>query len=550
MCAYPQNLSMSLAISRIVIGMTLSEEGMAVTKQSFIRGTMILLAAGILNRILGFIPRMTLPRVIGAEGIGIYQMGWPFLSVILTIITGGIPVAISKLIAEAEAEKNETRIRSILRISLAITLSLSFIFTGICLVGASWITSHLLTDSRVYYTFLCMSPMIPIIGVSAVYRGYFQGRQNMIPTATSQIVETLIRIVMVLVCSYMMIPYGIEYAAAGAMIGVLAGEIGGLAVLAIHFRWDKKDSSKPPLAQIGTKKTTGRLTNLRRILRISIPITGSKLIGAGSYLLESILIAQSLAIAGITTSLATAQYGALQGMIIPIILLPSALTMSLSVSLIPSLSEAAARKDLKTIHMRLHQSLKLALVTGAPFSVLMFVLAEPICKYLYNQPEVSVMLKMMAPIAIFIYFQAPLQSALQALNKPGAALINTLIGSTVKLFLIYWLASKPEMGIQGAVFAINVNIVLVTLLHWNSVVRLLKFRMEGSSFGKIGASMLLSGVVCYLIMYTPWVSATWIRFLSSLLLGLISYIFFITVFRLISVKDISRLVTMGKKIIR
>ena len=80
---------------------------------------------------------------------------------------------------------------------------------------------------------------------------------------------------------------------------------------------------------------------------------------------------------------------------------------------------------------------------------------------------------MMAPIAIFIYFQAPLQSALQALNKPGAALINTLIGSSVKLILIYWLASKPEMGIHGAVFAINVNIVLVTLLHWNSVVRLL-----------------------------------------------------------------------------
>ena len=120
--------------------MTLSEEGMAVTKQSFIRGTMILLAAGILIAYLALYPRMTLPRVIGAEGIGIYQMGWPFLSVILTIITGGIPVAIAKLIAEAEAEKNETRIRSILRISLAITITLSFIFTVICIVGASWIT--------------------------------------------------------------------------------------------------------------------------------------------------------------------------------------------------------------------------------------------------------------------------------------------------------------------------------------------------------------------------------------------------------------------------
>ncbi|WNR45878.1 stage V sporulation protein B [Paenibacillus roseipurpureus] len=520
------------------------------TKQSFIRGTMILLAAGILNRILGFIPRITLPRVIGAEGIGLYHMGWPFLSVILTIITGGIPVAIAKLIAEAEAENNQSRIRSILRISLAVTTSLSLVFTAVCLLGASWITSHLLTDSRVYYTFLCMSPMIPIIGVSAVYRGYFQGRQNMIPTATSQTTETLIRIVMVLVCSYMMVPYGIEYAAAGAMIGVLAGEIGGLAVLAIHFKWDKKSAPRLPSAQIGTTKRMGRLSNFRKIMRISIPITGSKLIGAGSYLLESILIAQSLAIAGISTSLATAQYGALQGMIIPIILLPSALTMSLSVSLIPSLSEAAARKDIKTIHNRLHQSLKLALVTGAPFAVLMFVLAEPICTYMYNQPDVGAMLKMMAPVAIFIYFQAPLQSALQALNKPGAALINTLIGSTVKLALIYWLASKPELGIHGAVFAININIVLVTLLHWNSVVRLLKFRMEGSSFGKIGAAMILSGFVSYCFMYTPWISLTWVRFLSSVLAGIASYIFFITTFKLISLKDISRLLNMGKKIIR
>ncbi|MEW9700098.1 stage V sporulation protein B [Paenibacillus sp. SI8] len=521
------------------------------TKQSFIRGTMILLAAGILNRILGFIPRITLPRVIGAEGIGIYHMGWPFLSVILTIITGGIPIAIAKLIAEAEAERNETRIRSILRIALFITIGLSLIFTIICVAGASWITSHLLTDARVYYTFLCMSPMIPIIGISAVYRGYFQGRQNMIPTASSQIVETLIRIVMVLVCSYVMIPYGIEYAAAGAMVGVLAGEIGGLLVLAIHFKHSKNRTiAASAKVQIGTDHMGGRLSNLRRIMRISVPVTGSKLIGAGSYLLESILIAQSLAIAGISTSVATAQYGALQGMIFPILLLPGALTMSLSVSLVPSLSEAAARKDMKTIHMRLHQSLRLALITGAPFAVLMFVLAEPICAFMYNQPDVGIMLKMMAPVAIFIYFQAPLQSTLQALNKPGAALINTLVGSVIKLVLIYLLASKPEMGIHGAVFAINVNIVLVTLLHWNSVVRLLKFRMQGSDFAKIVAAMALSGMCCYAVMYTPWHAADWVRFTASCLIGVIMYMIFIMLFRLINQNDVIRLLKMGKKVIQ
>jgi stage V sporulation protein B len=163
-------------------------------KQSFMKGTLILLAAGIVNRILGFIPRIALPRVIGAEGVGLYQMGYPFLIVILTIITGGIPLALAKLIAEAEAQGNESRIQKLLWSSLAITGSLGIFFTVISISAASWITQHLFTDARVFYTFLWMSPIIILVSVSSVFRGYFQGRQNMIPTAVSQVCETLMRI--------------------------------------------------------------------------------------------------------------------------------------------------------------------------------------------------------------------------------------------------------------------------------------------------------------------------------------------------------------------
>jgi stage V sporulation protein B len=511
------------------------------SKQSFIHGTMILLAAGIMNRLLGFIPRITLPRVIGAEGVGLYQMGWPFLIVILTIITGGIPVAVAKLVAEAEAENNETRIRSILKISLSMSLGLGVFFTILCLAASTWITKHLLTDSRVYLTFLCMSPIIIIVAIASVIRGYFQGKHNMIPTAVSQTVETLVRIVMVLFFAFFMLPYGIEYAAAGAMIGVMVGELSGMFMLLIYVRSGKRTTRQPAKAAIGTNRNKGRLYNLRRILRIAVPVTGSKLVGATSYLLESILIMQSLAIAGISTALATAQYGALQGMIIPVLLLPSALTYSLSVSLVPSLSEAAARKDMSTVHKRLHQSLRLALVTGAPFAVLMFVLAEPLCLIMYNQSDIGVMLKMMAPVALFIYFQAPLQAALQALNKPGSALVNTLIGASVKLLLIYWLASKPEMGILGAIMAINVNIVLITFLHWTSVVRLLKFQMQRTEFLKIGTAMAVSGMASYIIMYSRWADGTVLRFSASCIAGITVYIIMILLLRIIDHADLQRI---------
>lgn len=518
-------------------------------KQSFMKGTLILLAAGIINRILGFIPRIALPRVIGAEGVGLYQMGYPFLIVIITIITGGIPLALAKLIAEAETQRNEARIQKLLWSSLAITASLSILFTAICISAAPWITQNLLTDARVYYTFMWMSPIILLVSISAVFKGYFQGRQNMIPTAVSQVCETLMRIFFVLLFAYMMLPRGVEYAAAGAMAGVLVGELCGLIII-MYFYWqNRKGYSSFSKASIGSMSAYKPNQNIiKRILRISLPVTASRLVGSLSYFLESIAIVQSLAIAGVATAVATAQYGMLQGMIIPILLLPSALTFSLSVSLVPSLSEAAARNDMQTIHKRLQQSLRLALVTGAPFAVIMYVLADPICLYLFNITGLNIMLKMMAPIALFIYFQAPLQAALQALDKPGSALVNTFIGAAVKLILIYLLATKPSFGILGAIMAININTITVTLLHWNSVSRLLKFSMQAGDFFKVGASMLIMGITCYFTMNTIWTDHFLIRFLAAGILGILIYLICVTLFKLVNKYDFRRIPWLGNKI--
>ncbi|UQZ86782.1 Stage V sporulation protein B [Paenibacillus konkukensis] len=521
------------------------------TKQSFIKGTLILLAAGIINRILGFIPRITLPRVIGAEGVGLYQMGYPFLIVILTLITGGIPIAIAKLVAEAEAAGDEGRIRRIFRLSMLLSLALSTLFTAASLLSARWISTYLLTDSRVYYTFMMMTPIILIVGIGSVYRGYFQGRQNMIPTALSQVAETFVRIVTVLAFAYLMLPYGIEYAAAGAMAGVLAGEICALLVLYVLYRRSRRGGSRSMTrAKPDLLSAISRRAELKHLLKLAFPITGSKLVGSCSYFFESIVIVRSLALAGVATKTATAQYGALQGMVMPILMLPSALTYSLSVSLIPSLSEAAAQNDLKTIHSRLHQSLKLALVTGGPFAMIMFVLAEPLCYYFYGQSQVASMLKMMAPIALFIYFQAPLQATLQALERPGSALVNTLTGSVVKLSLIYWLASKPQFGILGAVMAINVNIMLVTILHWRSVSKLLRFRMDWKDFLKVGLAMTVSGLACHGLMYYPWVENEAVRFIASSGIGLLLYLMCSVMLKLIDRNDLLRLIWIGRKFVK
>ncbi|UHA74327.1 putative polysaccharide biosynthesis protein [Paenibacillus sp. 481] len=529
------------------------------SKQSFLQGTLILLAAGIINRILGFIPRITLPRIIGAEGVGIYQLGYPFLLVIITIITGGIPLAVSKLIAEADSTGDDARVRRILWSALKMTTSAAIGLSAVCLLLAPWITTHVLTDTRVYYTFIVMTPIIVIVAVSAVLRGYFQGKHNMIPTAASQVTETLIRIVTVIGFAYMLLPYGLDWAAAGAMLGVVIGELGGLIVLMLEMRSAHKHDNKQqpasyplassPAAPTATTKPIQQANSeWRNLLRIAVPVTGGKLIGSLSYLFESIAIARSLAAAGVITAVATAQYGALQGMIIPILLLPGALTYSLAVSLVPSLSEAHGRQDMHTIHKRMHQALRLALVCGAPFAVVMYVLAVPLCALLYNDVTYAPMLKWMAPVAIFIYLQAPLQAALQALDRPGTALVNTFIGAALKLVLIVQLASLPQFGITGAIIAINVNIAIVTILHGYSVIRTIKLHLPWLDFIKVATAMIITaGSIQATYAHLPVGDGhLLLRFTVACGVAVVVYISLLTVMKLIDRHDMVRIPILGR----
>ncbi|MBT2288873.1 stage V sporulation protein B [Paenibacillus albidus] len=523
-------------------------------KQSFIQGTLILLAAGIINRMLGFIPRIALPRIIGSEGVGLYQLGYPFFLVLMTVITGGIPLAIAKMVAEAEGENRPDKSRQILRTGLALTVGMAILFTFIALISASWVATVLLPDPRVYYVFIGMIPMLGIVAVSAVYRGYFQGRQNMIPSAFSSVLETIVRILFMLWFSWLLLPKGMAFAAAGAMLGVTVGEIAGMLALLWQYyvilQKDKKAGSSAPAEQ--ANPTDGMLTlpaverkntpMLTRMLGIAIPVTAGRLVGSFSYLLESIITARSLALAGIATAAATSQYGNLQGMVIPLLLLPGALTSSLAVSLVPSLSEAAARRDTPTIHKRLHQALRLALVTGAPFAVMMYILAEPLCTLLYGNTDTAPMLRLMAPFALFLYVQAPLQAALQAMDRPGRALVNTLIGAVVKIILIFTLASRPEYGIYGAIIAIIINSILVTLLHGYSVVTQISLRLRLSDLIKTVAAMIITGAgVHYVYTAIPLSGTQWIQFLYAVACGMALYSSLCLLTGLFSLRDLDRL---------
>lgn len=437
----------------------------------FLKGTFILLIAGFITRVLGFIYRIVLARSIGEEGVGLYMMAYPTFILVVTITQIGLPVAISKNVAEAEARRDYAEIKKILVVSLATTLTLSIIITPALMLLAPILSKTLFTDHRIFYPLIAIIPAVPIIAVSSVLRGYFQGRQNMRPSAFSQILEQVVRITLIAVMTKAFLPYGVQYAAAAAMAASVIGELISLIYLMTAFKLKKRFRLRKNFFQFVHK---GKKT-FTDLMGIALPTMGSRMIGSVAWFFEPIVVAHSLSIAGVLAVDATRQYGALTGYAMPLLMLPSFITFSLATSLVPAISEANSRNNHKLIQYRLQQTLRWTFLTGGLAVIVLYVLADPLMQLMYGSTKGAYFIRIMAPFCLFYYYQGPLQAVLQALNLARAAMINSLIGAIVKTAVIFLLASQASFGITGVALAIVVGFVLVTILHFATVLKRIAF---------------------------------------------------------------------------
>jgi len=513
------------------------------TKQTFLKGTLILIAAGLITRILGFINRIVIARFIGSEGVGLYMMAAPTFFLAVTLTQFGLPVAISKLVAEAEARGDHRKTKQILVMSLAITGTLSAVITPVFLIYAPLMADTLLTDKRTLYPLLAVTPVVPIIAVSSVLRGYFQGKQNMRPLAVSQVLEQIVRISLVAVCTTAFLPLGIEYAAAGAMLSSVFGELASLLYLFVAFQYKKKIRIRKRFFQ---SLKSGR-TTFFELMSVSLPTTGSRFIGNLSWFFEPIVVAQSLAIAGVAASAATSQYGELTGFALTLLTLPSFITYSLSTALVPAISEGIEQKKMQVVEYRLEQAMRLCLLSGGISVVILFSYADELVSVMYGSSNAAIYVKIMAPFFLFYYFQGPLQAVLQALNLAGAAMMNSLVGAVVKTGLIFVLASRPSLGIMGAALAILTGIILVTLLHAATVSKVLPISINLKeyivSFGVIlisGWGSLLMKEHLFLDQSEP------MRLLLCVAVTSFLYVFLLVAFKLVKKEEIQRFPLFGR----
>ncbi len=416
-------------------------------KSKFIKSTIILIIGGALTKLLGMIIKIVMTRLLGTEGIGIYMLISPTFMLFIALAQLGLPVAISKLVAE-DKSNNKNLVFSM--------IPFMFIFNIIIMVflifSSYYIANNLLHEPRSYYALICIGIVLPLISLSNLLRGYFFGKERMIPHVVSNITEDIIRLIVLIIGIPIFLTKGLEFAVAFVVLANIASELTSILVLFFflpkHFSITKKDL-KP------------NKQSIKNVLSISIPTTGSRIIGSIGYFLEPIILTFVLLKIGYSNSFIVNQYGILNGYIMPLLLMPSFFTLAISQALIPVISNAYSKGLVIYSKNKIKQAIILSLIIGIPITIMLELIPQIPLELVYGTTKGIEYLRVLAPIFLLYYIQTPLTSALQAIGKAKEAMNGTLIGMFIRTSLLF-ICSLFHIGMWGLVIATSVNIIVVT----------------------------------------------------------------------------------------
>ena len=436
------------------------------TASAFLRGAAILTAAGLISKLLGAIYRIPFFRVVGPEGMGLYQMAYPLYTMLLAISSAGIPIAVSKLISENLAHRDFVGINKVFRISLIFITLVSGITSIVLMQSAHYLSEHVLHDARAYYSIAAIAPAVFFVGVISVFRGYFQGFQEMVPTAISQVIEQLARVVTVLVGAYVCLPQGVEFAAAAATFGAVTGSaaaaafLGGLCFLKPYY-------SITPVGSISgfAGKSQSTLHILRRIIALALPISLGGLVMPVMQTLDALTVPGRLQLAGYSVQRATQLYGEFSGGAVTLINLPTVLTISLAASLVPAISGYLECANYRDIQRQTESAMKITVIVCLPAAVGLAVLAVPISDLLYDCPEAGLPLAFVAPAALFLGLHQTSAGILMGMGKTILPVFNLLLGAFIKLTCNYVLTAMPSVGITGAALGTVLGFLVSSYLN-------------------------------------------------------------------------------------
>lgn len=436
------------------------------TTSTFLKGAAILTAAGLISKLLGALYRIPFFRVVGPEGMGLYQMAYPLYTMLLAVSSAGIPVAVSKLVSEKMAHRDLAGVKKVFLISLVFITAVSAIAMVLLLQSAHYLANQVLHDARAYYSIAAIAPAVFFVGIMSVFRGYFQGFQEMVPTALSQVIEQLSRVVTVLVGAYVCLPQGVEFAAAAATFGAVTGSAAG-AVFLCGLYYIKPYFSVTPTGYVGRVGETsqGFFRILRRLVVLALPISLGSLVMPVMQTLDALTVPGRLQLAGYSVNRAAQLYGELTGGAITLINLPTVITISLAASLVPAISGYLECANYRDIQRQTASAMQLTVLVCFPAAVGLAVLAAPISDLLYDCPEAGLPLAFVAPAALFLGLHQTSAGILQGMGKTILPVLNLMFGALTKFACNYILTAIPSIGIIGAALGTVMGFLVSSYLN-------------------------------------------------------------------------------------
>ncbi|MDF2502964.1 MULTISPECIES: polysaccharide biosynthesis protein [Clostridium] len=504
-------------------------------KQSLIRGTVILGIAGIFARFLGIFFRWPLIMLIGDEGIGYYQMSYPMYMFFIATASG-IPVAISKMVSERNAMGDKDGAILVLRKALILMFIIGGGFTTFILIFSNSLIDFLNWDKKSYYSLIAIALAPLFISVVSAFRGFFQGMQNMNPTAISQIFEQLGRVIVGVGLAYILLPRGIEYSAGGAAFGAVAG-----AVVAGIYLISKYISVRKEFKVVSHKKNHDIMSKL---LYIAIPISLGSAVSSIMGLLDSIIVPQKLLIAGFNYKQATIIYGQLTGKAFVLVNVPLTLSIALCASLVPIISEAYILNRKKEVLNKLQSAIKVSMVIAIPSLCGLFFMSRPILNLIFpGHGDGYLILKYLSICIPFIVLAQTSTAILQGIGKYFYPVINLFLGCVVKVTITLFLVPIPEINVYGAIVGTILGYMTAAMLNIRLVKKCLNVKISfyDSIIKPAYASiiMVITVVFIYSNVYNNTMS-NGIACFVAIFLGVIIYLILILVFGIFSYSQIKR----------
>jgi len=423
-------------------------------KEKFIKSAIILMIGGAITKFLGMFIRICMTRIVKTEGIGLYMLISPTFSLFMTLSQLSMPTAISKLVSE---ERHSSK--KIYASNIPVILLFNLILMIIIILFGKILATYLLHDSRCYLPIISIALVLPFDAMSNMLRGYFFGKQRMVPHVISHVFEQIVRLTLIILLIPTLLEINLVYAVSGLVLVNLVSELLSIFVLLFFLPRDisiRKSDLKP------------NRSNIKDVLEISIPTTGGRLAGNIGYFLEPILLTSSLLLAGYNNQFIVTEYGIINGYVLPLLLMPGFFTGAISSALLPVISKAYIDKRKTYVKKKIKQACLISLAIGFPVTVILMIYPEFFLQLFYNTTSGSTYIRILAPFFLLYYVEAVFSSSLQAINRSKNIMFDNLKGIICKSLAIY-LLGMLHIGMTGLLVGIILNVSVVTISHYLNI---------------------------------------------------------------------------------